>query len=1113
MSQPLDQAIREAAARELGTSFFLEAGAGTGKTTILVARVLEIVRTGAAQIGDVVVITFTEKAAGELRGRIRADLHREAEAAEDSEVRERFLAALRTLDAAHIETIHAFASSILRERPLEARVDPSFQQLDAVGDELDFAERWHDWIWSVGGDELKAVERCLLLDLSLEQIQEVARWLMGYRDVDATTTVPPAPDPAATLKRLLAICDSVHRDAEQCLNPSDDWCYRCYSEAVDKLEELAKCRASALEPELNRLHFRVYGGNLRHWPDRDVRDLVKDALDEVAAVLTDFQAAARTNALAGLFNALSGFVEETSRRRIAESKLNFEDLLIEARRVITENAEVRRYLRGRYKFLLVDEFQDTDPIQAEMVFLLAAREDASGAAPAWTDVTLEPGKLFLVGDPKQSIYRFRRADIAAFGEARAVFERHQKAGLPARTETISQNFRSVPEVVNWVNQLFEEVIKRDPDLPFAQPEYEAIEAFRPSAGEPRVIHLYPDEDVREWKIDKIREKEAETIARLIDEMVGNPEWQLTVRAEDDPNRDKTRPVSLRDVAILVDTRTKIEIYTDALEKRGIPYVLDGGREFFQRQEVKDIAAILRAMDDPSDSVSLVAALKSEAFACSDVELLQYRVNGGRFQILAKPIDGDPVSAALQRLRALYNQKAHHSIPAFVDLVVRESFLVEARLLDTNGRQRAANLRLIVQRAVDFAANEVDSLRPFIRWISERQRQGSQETESQVNESDDDVVRITTVHSAKGLEFPVVILAKLASGQPLDRDYRVVDRESASLELQVGGQYNRFSTPGFEKAWATEKLYGEAEAKRLLYVAATRARDYLVVPVFKPEANPGRHINLGAVPPWRSDLSDNRPTFAGARVMLEADIPDRKRPPEEVKTLPADLAARWGERMERVREQAEAGPRYVVPSRLSEDEIKEPRESEPKDRSEDESDPDFQTDTQHSLGFAAGAAGNLFSGSSSARKRGSLVHEVLYRCDFKDPESVAIWARRLCRELGAPDLIADVIRHAKSILESEFMKRVLNSKNMLRELPVSTFDGNVYVEGIADLAFEEDDGWVVMDYKTDRLDGRKDELIRTYTPQVEAYTAALAAAGMKVKEAGLWFSDTGEVWTA
>jgi ATP-dependent exoDNAse (exonuclease V) beta subunit len=203
----------------------------------------------------------------------------------------------------------------------------------------------------------------------------------------------------------------------------------------------------------------------------------------------------------------------------------------------------------------------------------------------------------------------------------------------------------------------------------------------------------------------------------------------------------------------------------------------------------------------------------------------------------------------------------------------------------------------------------------------------------------------------------------------------------------------------------------------------------------------------------------------------------------------------------------------LPSRLSEDEVKEPRESEPKDRSEDESDPDFLTDTQHSLGFAGGAAGNLFAGSSNARKRGSLVHEVLYRCDLKDPESVAVWARRLCRELGAPDLTEDVARHAKSILESEFMRRVLGSKSVLRELPVSTFDGKVYVEGFADLAFEEDDGWVVMDYKTGRLDGRRDELVRTYTPQVQAYRSSLAAAGMKVKEAGLWFSDTGETWTA
>jgi len=216
-------------------------------------------------------------------------------------------------------------------------------------------------------------------------------------------------------------------------------------------------------------------------------------------------------------------------------------------------------------------------------------------------------------------------------------------------------------------------------------------------------------------------------------------------------------------------------------------------------------------------------------------------------------------------------------------------------------------------------------------------------------------------------------------------------------------------------------------------------------------------------------------------------------------------------MMRVRERAAAGPKYVVPSRLGEDEIKEPHESEPKDRSGDEIDANVQSDTQRAIGFADGAEGILFVGSSSARQRGALVHEVLYRCDLNDPDSASYWSRRLCRESGAQALTSEVERHARTVLESSFMGRVLASRRVLREVPVASFDGVTFVEGLADVAFEESDGWIVLDYKTDRLDGDGARLAERYRPQVKAYKDALSASGINVKDAGLWFSESGDVW--
>ena len=1110
MKPPVDQAIRDDASQDLGTSFFLEAGAGTGKTRILVERVIQIIRTGAALIQEVVVITFTEKAAGELRSRIREELHKGIRSAAEDE-RARFRAALRSLDSAHIETIHAFASSLLREQPLEAGVDPNFQQLDEIGNELDFQERWNNWIWSIEGADLAAVERCLILGMTLATVREVARILERLRELSLSEMRAGAPDPIALSRDLdatLRCCEALREYAK----PNDS-CVRSYEDLRRQMDAAEGIEGAALERPLRTIRFKPSRGNKNNWNPKERRDEMYTLLADAQEKLQHYRQALNEEALGNLARALSGFVRDAARSRKRDGKLNFEDLLIEARMLVGGHPEVRRALQRRLRFMLVDEFQDTDPLQADLVFLLSADEDrAPLAEPAdWTKGTLSPGKLFLVGDPKQSIYRFRRADIDTYSAAKRIFTRHQEAGQPARFEAIVQNFRSVPQVTDWVNATFAKVIRAHPDFPSAQPDYSEIEPYRAGTAGPRVVLVYPAVDVGQLRLPQLRPEEADAIAALITSLVGSDEWGIS-----DPDQDwaeRPRKITFRDICLLVDTRTAIDLYTAALTKRNVPFILDGGREFFQQQEVRDIAAILRALDDASDEVSLVAALKSEAFSCSDVELLEYRRSGGRFSVFAKDPGDTSVGRAIARLRALYNEKAHLSLPAFVDRVIRESFLVEPLLLRPSDRQRAANLKLIVERAVEFAANEVDSLRPFIRWLSERQMEGARETESQVAEADDDVVRIMTVHGAKGLEFPVVILAKLSSGEWGGREKRVVDRERGLVEFEVGKEDNRFRTPGFDAASAREQAYERAQDARLMYVATTRARDLLVIPVYKSEDRPGKFAYVPGLPSWQRVV---QPSYKdepnGARVLLSSAIKERKLDIPPGLAFGKEIAGAWGEQAKRREELRMSGPRFVTPSMLVADDVKEPRETEPKDRSEEEKDRDVQDDTDRALGAAEGAAGVAFVGSSSARQRGSLVHEVLYRCDLGDPASADEWARRLCAQRGLPGFAAEVADHAKRVLESEAMGRVQRAKSVLRELPVVWFDkaSDTYVEGFVDLAFEEEDGWVIVDYKTDRVEGKVAALASRYGPQLEAYRRALVATGVTVKERGGWFTETGEL---
>ncbi len=1119
---PVDQEIRIAATTDLDACFFLEAGAGTGKTRILVDRVVEIVRRGAARIEQVVVITFTEKAAGELRARVRDTLHERFEHAQEPE-RVRYRAALRDLVSAHIETIHAFASSLLREFPLEARINPGFQQLDEVASRVDFQEQWADWIWNIQGPHFAAVERCVRLGMTLGTVHEVAGILDRHRELGIAGEPPRPPAAERFLRRWQELRTAGDDLAEACTR-DDDRCLRSFHELRRQLQAVERLaghtpeprRTAMVEAALHEVSVRTERGNRRNWRPPEALQEMRELQDKAGDLLARLRAGLNDDALYQLSTALRAFVTNAAAARRRGGALNFDDLLIEARTLIAGNARVRAELRDRFRFLLVDEFQDTDPLQAEMVFLLAAEgpaPDARSEPRSWQEVTLQPGKLFIVGDPKQSIYRFRRADIDTYLRAKAVYRR-QPPGR-ARIDSVSQNFRSLPQITDWVNATFAGVLKPSREFPGAQPEYQPIHPFRPAAAEPRVVLMYPEMLLAEHRLGDLRQAEAHAVARLISDLTGNPKWQIDVEQD---GAAGLRQIALRDICILVETRTAVELYTEELARNGVPYIVDGGRDFFQHQEINDLAAILRAIDDPSDQVSLVAALKSAAFCCSDVDLLQHRLDHGSFSLLGRGFPATPVGEALRRLAALYRAKSELTLPFLVDRAIRANFLAEPLLITSRERQRVANLRAIVDRAAEFAVNEADALRPFVRWLTSRQGDSGGERDLHLAETDDDVVRVMTVHGAKGLEFPVVILAKLSAGINHGAARSMVDRDRGTIEFSVGSRDNRFGTPGFAAAAARERAYEHAEQARLLYVATTRARDLLVVSAFRSDEQRGMFVHLPDLPSWVSVADGGlRKTPDGARIVLDSELPPpHPLPKPDPPSYPTDLARRWAAQQSRRIRHLQNGPNYTTPSLIAAELHKEPRETEPPDRSAPEKDLDRFGDTDRALGSSDGAAGVSFVGSSAGLRRGSLVHEVLYRCELGNQDSAAALARQLAGDQAAPELAGEVAGYTATIIGSPAMRRVLAARRVLRELPVAWYDAGAdrYVEGFVDLAFEEADGWVLADYKTDAVpaatEGGVCGLIDRYRPQVDLYRDAVAASGMRVTACGLWLARTGEL---
>ena len=1104
---PADQAVRDAAQRDLDTSIFLQAGAGTGKTSVLVGRVVQAVRSGRAELREIVAITFTEKAAGELRDRVRRELYRALGGADTVE-QARFRTAILQVDAAHIETIHAFASSLLRERPLEAGLDPGFDVLDAVSEQLAFDEDWQNWLWSEEqGSARPRIERCLRLGLQLDHLRRLAFEISEFRDLEAREAAPPAPLATDVLQARLRRVRAIRIQAASVSEALETRAARL----LETLEELQSVPPEVLEGDLAGLAMRAPALGKGRGEDR-VR-----LLEEWAQLEEEHQsytATVRGQALADFIDVAVDFVQGAAAGRRRQGRLSFQDLLLYARDVLQKEPRVRRYFRDRYRFLLVDEFQDTDPLQAEIVMLLAARNDPAD----WREAELQPGRLFLVGDPKQSIYRFRRADIDTYAEIEDIF-RAADAAEPgsARVDALQTNFRSRPDLVAWHNDVFGTVITPNPDFPHAQPSYQPLVAHRQDAG-PSVITLRPNTGAGWRSVGDARREEAAALARLILSMVESQDGSVLVRNKTAPGTP--RKPRYRDICLLVRNRTAIELYTEALDAAAIPYHLDSGRGFFQQQEIRDAAAILTALDDPSDEVAVVAALKSAPFAASDVELLrlanaQREASGRpRFQLSAAMLpDGydGPLRGPIELLLRLATRKAALPLPAYVGLVLRETHMLEIQLA-RGSAARAANLQIIVQRAADFAANEVDSLRPFVRWLSTQSRTDLAEAESPVTEVEDDVVRLLTIHQAKGLEFHIVILAKMAAAENPQRQIAVVNRDEGRIDFQIGPRDQRFETPGYAAASARQQVYEKAEERRLLYVAATRARDWLVLPVFFTDRTIGYHADLAeALPGWLDQSVDvSAPGAITMRVEELAATPAQPSLPltPDVETLLAE----WTARHEAALTRGETGPVFVVPSQVGHDRPKEPRETEPPTRSEEPLNRDAVAEDGSAMGAVGGADSVSWTPAAGeeARRRGIALHDGLFLADFDDTTESVWRAKRLLEERGLALVAETVAQDLRRTLESDLIARARASSRVERELPLVTVDADRVSEGYVDLAFREEAGWVLVDYKSDRDPSPETEA--GYERQVQAYASMLRETGEPVAAGYLLFTASGREHT-
>ena len=1061
-----DQQERDRIEQRLDETLFVEAGAGTGKTHELVQRIANLIASGEVQANEIAAITFTVRAAAELYDRVLEELDRRREQETDPQRQQFFSDAAVQLDQTAIETLHSFAGRILRQHLIQAGLPPGFEVMDDSQDHLAFSERWQRALDDILESEALAEPLLALFDAGVElsHLEAVARQL--HEDWDRTASssavleeIDYDPDPFINALERVVIA------ASDCADPSDKM-YLKLQELRPYLEELKQHRA---EPgalmrllALDKPSFKASrSGRKSNW-DVTLLEHLRETITRLDSDRNVLRTQIVQSSLAPVFNALRQFVLDYADERRRYGMLSFQDLLVRASQLVSQDESVALSLHQRFKRLLIDEFQDNDPLQTQII---------DGITQG------KPGRAFFVGDPKQSIYRFRRADIQQFNSVKHA----QSQGLTR----LSQNFRSTPGVTDFVNAIFAPMMK---DGGADQAEWDSLQPHRDPLDDQTFAVTVIGDDYP-GQIGPIRNREADALSRLIADITHSG-WEIF-----DKELDRQRPARFADTAVLVPTRTGLRHLLPALERRNIPYRLESRSLVYGSREVRDLLNLLRAIDDPTDQVSLVAALHSSAFACADDDLYQWRAAGGRWDYREpRPdqIDADhPVADSMRWLRSVGERRWERSVSALVGLIIRERRLLELSVLDRQPREHWARYRFLHDQARAFCDAGGSTLSEFLAWAQFQAEADTRVIESIVPEADHDAVRIMTIHAAKGLEFPIVVFAGLNS-PPRDTPPPLLWMEDGRVEVQLR---SGLATPGFEASWEREQEMQVQEYVRRNYVGATRARDHLIVSLYRKATKAEGRTDAAKIDAVLSGLSDPPCRRLALEELPSPPLPAA--PPLPEPPLPA--ADEIQRRQEWFDERAAAVQRFAALPHESATSINRRQMStaEPPDQ------PNLEPDDSLPP-WRRGRAGTSI---------GRAVHSVLQVINIEQPDDDQI--RDASRAQAASEALSGraataVERLVRRAVASDIVREAVAAPRYWREIYASADIDGVLLDGFIDLLFETPDGrLVVVDYKTDALQAGSavDDAVVRYRDQAAAYALILEQSlNRRVDRAVLYFLE-------
>jgi ATP-dependent helicase/nuclease subunit A len=1045
------------------------AGAGTGKTTRLIGEIIALIERRGVPMERVLAVTFSESAAADMKEKLRDKL--EARFAETND--SRFLTAVSSLPRAQISTVHSLARRILVENPFEAGIDPGFTIQEESSDVLLTDEIWRLWAKQVfwGGTEFDDDLIMILGHMSVEGLKKVALTLASRPDRIADYAAYRV-DPRQEQERLETRLNEIRGPISSVLAPTT-----ITDPLLDRLvavrDILSGRDLTEIDGKFRDARIIKRGGAKSRWEDKDLFDTVKqlidgpggaiDTLKEVGTFLDRLEQDAVVRAVIRVLSDFASFFRAEKRRR---GILSFFDLIWEAKLLLEHDRSIRRRYQNEFDYILVDEFQDIDPILGDIILLLAEDGQISQRPH---EVRLRPGKLFIVGDPKQSIYRFREADIGVFF---SVMKKIEESG--GRTDTLETNYRSQRHLIAFQNAFFEEFIRHEDDRYTIQ--YDALDAAvsdAAAADRAPAVRIVDSDPGASMSAEGIRRAEADYIAEEIQALVEGKVEGRIVRNSRGVGPGQHRDIEYRDIAVLFRSLSGVSsLYEEALKRTGIPYFIVGGRGYFQRQEIYDVANILRAVFKPTDRRSLVGALRSPAFGIDDLTLY----NAARQGELSYPADQreGPVGGALGVLRRLHTAAFRLSLSDLIREIYRTIPIVEVNAFGPGGAQRVGNLIKIKETARALESKGPLTLPAFLKLLTALSLEREDEAEAVVTEEGKNAVRIMTIHAAKGLEFPVVFVVDLGrKKRPWDREGIFIDRSDTPVS---GARLGPVADFGYRNAIrAREDRRAAAEERRLLYVAATRARDRLILlGSGKEEASHQRALmefvgSSGGGDPepavlQRIERKDDGKYSVGKRPAHIGDLFDGP-----IDQTPRDCAREAEVRRRTEYEQAIKRKSFSFVT-LGKDE-------EP----------------------AAAVSYSAADPDGIGRHVGNLVHEVLSIIDLSGDERPDGLIERAAAGMGLPpDIAGDVIAAARTLIDgflvSDLCREIASSRIIGREIPLLTKRDDVTLTGRIDIVYETVKGIVVLDYKTDSVtkQGAAEAALR-YKGQIAAYVEALTKA--------------------